>query len=522
MYLLGLDVGTTGCKSILFSPDGAIVSSAYGEYRLHHRRPDWSELDPEEVWRAVVATVRASVRGKGVDPRLISAVSMAVLGEAFLPVDRDGNWLHWSMTTFDARAVEETRWLEENLGAGEVYQVTGQPLTAAMPIYTLPKIMWLRENEPGVYGRASKFLCWEDYVNMRLCGRPVIDYSVATRTMLFDIRRKRWSRKILDAVGLDEGLLPEVSPSGRVVGEVTREAAAELGLAEGTPVVTGGHDQPCGALGAGVVEAGPAMDATGTTLCLGVLQPGLTLTEGMRLDGYAVHCYVTEDRYFMFGFNPSGGVALRWFRDTLAQREKEDAQKSGVDVYDLLTREAAEAQAGSTELFHLPYFEGSGNPTFNRRARGAFIGLTLAHGRREVIRSILEGVTYELRRIIESIEGHGVPLTELRAIGGGARSRLWLQIKANVTGKRVAAPSVTEAAALGAAILAGVGAGTYGNAEEAVRRVYREREAFTPEKEPAELYDRYYRVYKGLYDALRGAFDEMEALKDFRESLGET
>jgi len=512
VYLLGLDVGTTGCKSIVFSPDGSILSSAYGEYRLYHRRPEWSELNPKEVWETVVATMRRSLKGEKVDPKLIRALSMTVLGEAFMPIDAEGNWLSWSMTTFDARAEEQTRWLEKNFGAQEIYQITGQPLTAAMPIYTLPKIMWIREKEPETYKKASKFLCWEDYINLRLCGKAVTDWTVATRTMMFDIKRKRWSPEILEATGIEESLLPEVCPSGVAVGEVNSQGSEETGLTEGTLVVTGGHDQPCGALGAGIVDTGPAMDATGTVECIGVLQDRLTLTNKMRLQGYAVHPYVTEDKYFMFGFNPSGGVILRWFRDHFAQKEKKEAKRLGVDVYDLLTQEAAKASPGSTELFLLPYFEGSGTPTFNRKARGAFLGLTLAHGKGEIIRAILEGLTYELRNNIEAVEEHGTSIRELRAIGGGAKSPFWLQLKADITKRRVAVPSVTEAAAFGAAILAGVGAKEYKSAEDAIKQVYKEKETYMPQEGLGKVYDKHFHLYKRLYSTLKDLFNEIEAV----------
>jgi len=514
MYLLGLDVGTTGCKAVVFTTKGDIVSSAYGEYRLYHRRPDWSELNPDEVWKTIVATIRTTVECGRLDQKLIAALSTSVLGEAFLPVDKDGNWLYWSMTTFDARAEKQTRWWEENFGADQMYRITGQPLTSSMPIYTLPKIQWLRENETEVYKKATMFLCWADYINLKLCGKPVIDRSVATRTMLFDIAKKWWSDEILDAARLDESFLPEVRPSGSVVGEVDSKGAAETGLSEGTLVVTGGHDQPCGALGAGIIETGPAMDATGTVECIAVIQKDLTLTEEMRSQGFAVHCYVIDDKYFMLGFNPSGGVILRWFRDNFAEKDKEEAERKGINVYDLLTAEASMAPVGSTELFLLPYFEGSGTPTFNRKARGVLLGLTLAHSKREVVRAVLEGLTYELRNNIEAIEEHGTEITELRAIGGGAKSKFWLQLKSDITGRKVAVPNVTEAAALGAAILAGVGAKIYRKAEEAVTAIYSEKETFMPMMETEKTYERYYQLYKKLYGAFSGVFDEIDQVKE--------
>ena len=421
------------------------------------------------------------------------------------------------MTTVDARAAEQTRWWEENFGEDRMYRITGQPLTSTMPIYPLPKIQWIREREPEVYRRAAMFLCWEDYVNMKLCGKPILDFSVASRTMMFDIVKKEWSKEILETAELDEGLLPEAKPAGTVIGHVTPDAAGETGLSERTLVVTGGHDQACGALGAGIVESGPAMDATGTVECVGVILKALSLTEQARMQGFAVHHYVIEDKYFLFGFNPTSGVVLRWFRDNFAEKEMEESEKRGVNVYDLLTSMAAESPLGAKELFLLPYFEGSGTPTFNRKARGVFLGLTLAHTKKDVLRAMLEGLSYELRVNIEAMERLGTEITEIRSIGGGAQSEFWSQLKADIAGRPLVVPNVTEAAALGAAILAGIGAEIYGDAEEALKRVYREKLRFSPRAERTERYNRYYNIYRRIYKPLMGIFDEIYELAEETE-----
>ncbi|HDN02138.1 MAG TPA: hypothetical protein ENF42_04095, partial [Candidatus Bathyarchaeota archaeon] len=412
MYLLGLDIGTTGCKAVVFSYEGTVISSAYGEYSLYHKKPEWSELNPDEVWSTVKSTIKAGLKRAKVRPDQVEAVSVSVLGEAFVPVDKEGNFLRWSMTTFDARAEEQVKWWEKNFGAKRMFEITGQPLTSSMPIYTLQKIQWIMDNEPEIFKRTWKFLCWEDLVNLKLCGEAVTDRSVATRTMMYDIKLKRWSDEILDLAGIDADLLPEVKISGTPVGEVGIEASKETGLSRGTLVVTGGHDQACGVLGSGIIEEGPAMDATGTVECIAVVQKEPLLTERLRLGGFAVHCYVTEDLYYTFGFNPCGGVILRWFRDNFAYEEVELARKRGENVYDILVKLASNSPIGSSNLFFLPYFEGSGTPTFNRKAKGSIVGLTLAHGKSDLIRGILEGLTYELRSNIEAMEENGIGITE--------------------------------------------------------------------------------------------------------------
>ena len=504
---MGLDIGTTGSKSVIFSEDGHVVAKAYREYTLYHREPHLSELNPEEVWAAIREVLRESIKRANVDSDRIEALSASVLGEAFVPVTKHGEPLYWSMTTFDARAVRQTRWWEENFGAEAMYEVTGQPLSGAIPIYTLPKIQWMRENEPETFSKTWKFLCWGGYLNLKLTGRAVTDRSVATRTMLFDIRRNEWAGDILGLAGLDEAVLPEVKPSGRVVGEVTREASRETGLAAGTLVVTGGHDQPSGALGAGMVEEGALMDSTGTVECYGAVQDRLVLDDGMRRQGFAVHSHVIEDKYFMFGFTPTGGAVLRWFRDNFGYEERMEAEKRGMDAYDILTLEASRATAPS--LFLFPYFEGSGTPAWDRRARGALVGLTLSSTKGDVIRAILEGITFELRRNVEAIERYGIRLTEIRAVGGASRSPFWLQLKADVTGKEILAPEARmEAAALGVAILAAKGAGVHRDVHEAVRRMCRIAERYEPDAKAKGIYDEKYGNYLRLYSAVARMFGQ--------------
>lgn len=502
-FLLGLDVGTTGCRSLVFSTDGRVASSAYAEYPLYHRRLDWSELDPNLVWQAIVQVLRRSIEGLASGRRAIAAVSTSVLGEAFFPLDADGQPLYWSMTTFDARAIPEVKRWKESLGAREVYARTGQPLSEDMPIYTLQKAEWLKENEPQILAKAKRLVCWQDYVNLRLCGNPVMDYSLASRTMMFNIRHHRWDSEILQLARLEEAFLSDVVPAGTVVGEVSPLAAAETGLTRGTLVVAGGHDQPCGAFGVGVTRSGPAMDATGTVECAAAVQERLRLTEEMRLQSFSTQCHVVGGRYLVFGFNPSAGVVLRWFRDNFGQAEKAEAQLRGVDPYDLLVQEAQKAPPGSLGLVLLPFLEGSGSPSFRREARGALLGLTLAQGRGEVIRSLLEGVTFELRSILDSLESHVGAVTELRAIGGGAKSGFWLQLKGDITARKVVLPEVQESAALGAALLAGIGAGVYPGFEEATESVYRTKHTFLPVEESASFYRAGYERYRTLCEGLR-------------------
>lgn len=504
---MGLDIGTTGSKAVIFDEQGQILSKEYAEYRLYHREPHFSELNPCEVWDSIKKVIRESVKKSSIDPKEIKAVSTAVLGEAFIPVDQQGRPLYWSMTTYDARAINQTIWWEENFGSESMFKITGQPLTRNMPIYTLQKIQWLKSNKPQIFAKTWKFLCWEDYFNFKLTGKAITDYTVACRTMCFDMVKRRWSDEILDIAALDESMLPEVKPSGHIVGEVTEKGAQEVGLNKGALVIVGGHDQPCGSLGAGIVEEGSLMDATGTVECYGVVQDSLVINDHMRRQGFAIHNYVIHDKYFMFGFTPTGGSILRWFRDNFGFEEKEEAKQRKVDEYDILTSKALKVKPGASNLFLFPYFEGSGTPTWDRRGRGTLIGLTLSHTKSDIIRAILESLAYELKLNIKTIESYDIKVKDVRAIGGGAKSSLWLQIKADITGKEILVPMTKmEATALGAAMLAAKGAGIYRDISEATKYMHRISERYTPKAENKKIYDKTYHKYMKLARILKNTY----------------
>lgn len=506
MYLLGLDVGTTGCKAVLFNEDGRLIAQSYSEYPLYHPKPSWSEEEPREVWRGIVETIRGVIAKSKVKVDEIKALSVSAQGEAFTPLDRELNPLYRCITTWDDRAVKQHDKLLKLIDRAELFEITGHP---SSPVYTLFKLMWFKENKPEIYEKTWKFLLWEDYVNMLLCGVPAIDYSLASRTMLFDIRRLSWSREILELSGLDVDKLPEPQPSGKVVGEVSQKASEETGLAKGTLVVTGGHDQACGTLGVGAIDPGATYVATGTVESIvAPLYKPLLRREIIPM-GYATYCHVASDRYLILGANPTAGLLLRWFRDKFGEKYLEEASKRGVSVYDLMMEDASKVPVGSRGLLIAPYFMGAGTPNWDTYARGLIIGLTVAHGKPELIRAIVEGVTYELRLNIETLEKLGVKIEEIRAVGGGARSQFWLQLKADITGKRVVLPDITEASSAGAAILAGLGAGLYRDIGDAISRFYREFRVYQPNLNIKKIYDRFYRTYVKLYPSVESIYREV-------------
>lgn len=513
VYLLGVDVGTSGSKAGVFSQDGKMISFGYREYSEYSPKPSWVELDPDEVWSRVKECIAESIRR--VDPDQIQGVCFSALGEAVMPLGSDGKCLYPAITAYDARSFGYralVEYWEREIDPIDLFRITGTPLNS-MP--SVNKVLWIRENMPDVFRKAWKFVCFEDFLVHRLTGDACISHSLASRTMLLDVNRRDWSEELLELTDLDRDLLSEPRASGEIVGEVGSKACEETLLPRGTPVVAGGHDQACGALGVGVVKEGLAMDACGSVECVASPMDAPVVTDAMLECGQCCNCHVVTDQYITLGFFPSSGIVLRWYRDNFADREKEEAERRGLDVYEVLTEIASKAPPGASRLLLLPHFVGSGTgqpPPLNRNSRGVILGLSMFHDRASVIRAILEGVAFELRKVVESLEACGIPISELRAVGGGARSSLWLQIKADVTGRAMMVPDVTEATSLGAAILAGIGTKAHSDFESATGKVYRQGACYRPDAQTASLYDSQYRVYKQIYPALVKVFDDLADL----------
>jgi len=511
---MGVDVGSTVCKVVIYDVEGHIFSAVGKEYEglLISPREDWCEYDPEILWRTVADCIRESIVAQKLDPEDIIALSVSVSGESIIPMGKNGEAVYNGIYWTDRREqsyVSQREVLSRKIGSLKIYQITGYPLNY---IPSSVKILWLKDKMPEVYDRVWKFMLWEDFINWKLTGKDCISYSTASSSQLFDIRAKKWSSEILEALDIDVDILPECLPSGKIIGEVCPEASKITKLSRKTLVATGGWDQACCALGAGVVKEGEACDTAGTVECITPAVRNPLLDERALSTGLYCSTHVIEDLYLYFAFFPTSGVVLKWFRDTLAEKEVEAADKMGRDAYEILIEEAARAKPGAGGLLMLPFFEGSGTgqpPAFNPDARGAFIGFTLSHKKSDIIRAILEGIAFQTRLIIEKIEDLGVKIQELRAVGGGAKSKLWMQIKADITRKKIIFPDVTEAGTLGAAILAGIAGKVHPNPKTAVKKMCKEREILYPQNDVAATYDRYYEVYKELYPNLIPIFTKM-------------
>jgi len=501
MQFVGLDIGTTGCKAAIFDHTGALLASASREYAVDVPQPQWAEQDGESVWSLAQESLREAISMAGT--REVTAIGLSVQGEAVMPVDGNGQALRPAILGMDSRTGEQNVWLCERFGAEHLFERTGMPVHT---VNTLPKLLWLKQHEPDLWSRAKRFLLYEDFLIQKMTGLAVISRCLASRTQLYDIPDDRWSPEILQALELDPERLATVQPSGTAVGPMQAELAESLGLAHAPLVVTGGHDQACGALGVGLVRPGLAMDSTGTAEVVEVALEAPVLNEILYRGDISVYAHTAPGLYLAMTLNHSGGLVLRWFRDTLGREEMRAAQAGGKDAYELLLQGASPEP---TSLLLLPDFAGSGTPTFDTASKGAILGLTFATTKADLAKAILEGLTFELRLNLDLLKEGGVRIDELRAIGGGARSELWLQLKADITGVPVVAPRITEAASWGATLLAGLGAGHFASAAEAAEETVHLDRWFEPDAARAARYEERSALYREVYPTLKGIHHRM-------------
>lgn len=492
MSLLGIDVGTTTCKAVAFDPTGRPLASAAREYPLLTPAPDRLELDANAVWDAVVAVVR-EVNDALTDP--VAAIAVSSQGEAVTPIGHDGAVLAGSPVTFDTRAVAQSARLEALVGRERLAQITGQP---PHPMFTIAKLMWWAEHEPELVRKTWKFLCFGELVAWRLGGEVAIDYSLAARTMAFDIHACRWSDDVLATAGIPVDMLPRPVPTGTPIGRVDATLAQALGFTGAPLIVAGGHDQPCGALGAGATAFGEAMLAIGTTICLAPVFP--KPEERLLSLGYPCYPHVVSGKWITLAGNFTGGSLLRWFRDTLGEPERSRAGAHGRDLYDVVTEEAGEEPS---PLLVLPHFAGSGAPHNDPLSKGAIVGMSFGTTRGQIVRALLEGVMFEMALNREKLAEAGVTVTSAIAIGGGARSDRWLQIGADILGIPFRRSDQSEAACWGAARLAGEGAGVALPPSDEGAAGSSGTAAFLPDPARSGYYRDRLALYRELYGALR-------------------
>lgn len=493
MKLLGIDVGTGGSRALVIDEQGRVVASATVEHEpFASPRTGWAEQEARDWWRASQAAVRAVLSGGAARAEEIVCVGLTGQMHGAVLLDERDEVLRPAIIWCDVRTHEQCRALTRRIGAERLIQLVMNP---ALEGFTLPKLLWVRETEPELWARVRAVLLPKDYVRLCLTGERATDVADASGTLLFDVGNRKWSGEMLERAEIDERLLPKAYESPELTGRISAAGAAATGLREGTPVVAGAGDQAAGAVGVGVVRPGAVSATIGTS---GVV---FAATDRPALDPAGrVHtfCHAIPGRWHVMGVTQAAGLSLRWFRDRFGA-----GPEDGRDPYERLMEEAAAAPAGSDGVLWTPYLMGERTPHLDPHARAALVGLMANHTRAHVVRAILEGVAFSLRDTLTIFAAMGVPVETIRLGGGGARSRLWRQIQADVYGHSVELVEADEGAAYGAALLAGVGGGAWSSVEEACAATVRVRERIEPDAETARLMDEHYRTFQALYPALR-------------------
>jgi xylulokinase len=499
--LLGIDVGTTGVKAALFTVDGHLQAARSVEYPTHHIRPGWVEQKPEDWWTATCAAVRAALGDVPDAPARVMGLAVSSQAPSMVALDAAGEPVRPALIWMDRRAEAETAQLVEQFGWDEVIRITGN---RPDPYYVGPKIKWFHQREPEAFRRTRWFAQIPGYINLRLTGELTLDDAQRGLMGLWDREGGGWSAALCEACGLTADQIPPVYPGHQLQGQVTPAAAEATGLRAGTAVMVGTVDGAAAAVEAGVAEEGVVAEMTGTSTVL--LIPN---TSGISEPAFIAMPHALPGMHLLVGAMVSSGASLNWYRDQFGRWEVEEARRTESDVFELLTREASTAAPGSEGVLFLPYMMGERAPIWHTQARGVLFGLSLATPRGAVIRAILEGTAFALRHNIEVARAAGVSVREIRSVGGGARSALWNQIKANILGIPVLLPEASVGAPFGDAVLVGMGLGLYPDALSALRGMVRIKTVYDPDLEHAWRYARMYGLFRDLYTHLREDFNRL-------------
>jgi xylulokinase len=498
--VIGCDIGTSGTKAIVVSASGRVLSKATVEYPLSTPKPGWAEQSPETWWKAACGAVKRSIALARLAPRDVKAVGLSGQMHSSVLLDRKGSVLRPALLWCDTRTHAECADITRKVGLPGLRRWVSNP---ALEGFTLPKILWVRRNEPKVYSRIARVLLPKDYIRYRMTGEYAMEVSDAAGTLCFDVRNRRWSKELLGRLGVPVSWFPRVFESQDVCGRTGAPAAKAMGLAPGTPVVGGGADNTCGAVGNGIIRAGEVMASLGTSGVFFAHSDAVKVDPLMRVHTF---CHSVPRKWYLMGVMLSAGLSLRWYRDTLGLSER----APGRDPYDVLAQAAKRAPEGSEGLLFLPYLMGERTPHKDAHARGAFVGVSARHGRSHFARAVFEGITFGMRDSLEIFRELRVPVRRVVATGGGAKSAFWRQLQADVYGTEVVTVNAGEGPAYGAAVLAMVGARIFPSVPAACSRLIRVVSSVEPRRKVAARYDDWHAEFKALYPVLKERFASIQ------------
>lgn len=505
-YYIGLDVGTSGAKSVLIDENGRIISTVTYEYNMLCPYPLWSEQEPEDWWEASKKSIIAVVNKSHVVKNDIKGIGLTGQMHGLVILDKNFKSLRPCIMWNDQRTQKECQEITDKIGFENLLKITGN---AVLPGFTAPKILWVKKNETHIYEKIKHVLLPKDFVRFKLTGELAMDVSDASGTSLFDVAKRSWSMEIIEKLGIEKSWMPKIYESFEIVGKVKNDLCDEIGIAAGTPVVAGGGDQASGGVGTGTVSHGIISVVLGTSGVVFSATEKVLIEPKGRLHSF---CHAVPNKWHTMGVTLSAAGSFKWFKDVLGEYETEIAKKDNKSTYDLLTGRAEKSKPGSEGLFFLPYLSGERTPYPDPNAKGSFIGLTLRHNKSNIIRSVLEGVAYSIKDCFLLSESLGVKSNHVSISGGGAKSKFWRQIIADVLDTEIATLSTTEGAPLGAAILAAVGTKQFSSVEEACGKMLSIDCVTAPISANVSTYIEFYEVYKGLYASLKSSFDKISSI----------
>jgi len=496
-YVIGVDLGTSGTKTVLFDEIGNVIASHTVEYPLYQEKNGWAEQDPLDWYNATITTIKAVLEKSNIDSKDIKGIGLSGQMHGLVMLDKDYNVLRKSIIWCDQRTGKECEELTEIVGAEKVIEITANPILTG---FTASKIRWVMKNEPKIFEKCRYILLPKDYVRLMLTGELATEVSDASGMQLLDVPNRRWSSVMLDALNITEDMLGKVYESPDVTGEVTQKVADITGLKKGTIVVGGAGDNAAAAVGTGVVEDGKAFTTIGTSGVVFAHTSNVTIDTMGRVHTF---CCAVPNCWHVMGVTQGAGLSLKWFRDNFCTSEKETAKLMGVDEYYLMDKEAEKISVGADRLLYLPYLMGERTPHLDPNARGMFFGLSAIHGKSHMLRAVLEGVAYSLRDCVEVFREMNINVNNMMACGGGGTSPLWRQMLADLYACPVKTVSSKEGPALGVGILALTGSGIYSSVQEACKTIIRVDKVQAPIEENVPQYEKYYQLYREIYPAIK-------------------